>query len=166
MVQNGLNDAFLLLGSNLGDVRQNMIDAQKKITESIGPIVTKSSIYKTAPWGITNQPEFLNQVVLVNTSLDPTALLSKAMSIEHEMGRLRKEKWQARIIDLDILFYNDEIINEKNLTIPHPGIPVRRFTLKPLVEIAPDYIHPVYLRKLSDLLNECDDQSPVTQTDL
>jgi 2-amino-4-hydroxy-6-hydroxymethyldihydropteridine diphosphokinase len=162
----GQNDVFLLLGSNLGDRLQNINQAQTRISGSVGGINHKSSVYRTAPWGVTNQPEFLNQVVLVKTDFNPQQLLRHLLKIEQEMGRVRDAKWGPRVIDIDILFFNNELIDEKNLNIPHPGIPDRKFTLIPLVEIAPDFIHPVLLRKLSLLLEECDDASIVTKANL
>ena len=166
MINPPIKETILLLGSNLGNVLQNLNSAKQGIAESIGLISKESSIYRTAPWGVTNQPEFLNQVVAVMTSLYPSDLLAATRLIEQNMGRKRKGKWEARVIDLDILFYQEEVINEKNLILPHPGIPHRRFTLEPLAEIAPDFVHPVLKKKISELLSECDDPSPVTRTDL
>ena len=166
MINPPIKETILLLGSNLGNVLQNLNTAKQGIAESIGLISKESSIYRTAPWGVTNQPEFLNQVVAVMTSLNPSDLLAATRLIEQNMGRKRKGNWEARVIDLDILFYQEEVVNELNLIIPHPGIPHRRFTLEPLAEIAPDFVHPVLKKKISELLAECDDPSPVTRTDL
>lgn len=166
MINPPIKETILLLGSNLGNVLQNLNTAKQGIAESIGLISKESSIYRTAPWGVTNQPEFLNQVVAVMTSLNPSDLLAATRLIEQNIGRKRKGKWEARVIDLDILFYQEEVVNELNLIIPHPGIPHRRFTLEPLAEISPDFVHPVLKKKISELLAECDDPSPVTRTDL
>lgn len=166
MIVTPIKETILLLGSNLGNLLQNLNDAKQRISESIGLVSKESSIYQTAPWGVTNQPDFLNQVVIVKTSLDPPALLSATMLIEQNMGRRRKDKWEARVIDLDILFYQDEVMNEKSLIIPHPGIPHRRFTLEPLAEIVPNLVHPVLKKTIAELLAECGDLSSVTKTKL
>lgn len=155
------NYAFLLLGTNLGDRVSNLKSAQINIEAIIGVITKSSSLYSTAPWGIANQPDFYNQVVELTTQLNPLEVLRAALSIEEKMGRIRKSKWGPRLIDIDLLFYNDKIINSAELTLPHPGIPNRNFTLQPLVEIAPDYIHPLLNKSLTILLNECEDQSTV-----
>jgi len=160
------NNVFLLLGSNLGDSVRNLALAKENILHSLGPILKKSSIYKTAPWGVTNQPEFLNQVILIETTFNPVTVLSSIMSIEEEMGRFRKEKWGARLIDIDILFYNKEVIHQHNLSIPHPAIAFRKFTLEPLAEIAADFIHPELHKTIAVLLHECEDNSRVEKTDL
>ncbi|MEM9857543.1 MAG: 2-amino-4-hydroxy-6-hydroxymethyldihydropteridine diphosphokinase [Bacteroidota bacterium] len=148
---------FILLGSNLGDKSQNLNSAKKKIEIQIGQILKESSVYETAAWGKQNQPAFLNQVVQLKTLLAPHKLLDELLSIEDAMGRKRIEKWGERLIDLDILYYNDQVIEDENLKIPHPGIPVRRFTLTPLVEIAPDFQHPLSKKTNQQLLEVCTD---------
>jgi len=149
--------AFLLLGSNLGDRMVNLATARWFIGKNVGQISDSSSIYETGAWGKTDQPDFLNQVIIVNTHLSPQSLMTQLLNIESEMGRERSEKWGERIIDLDILFYDKRIVAQKKLTIPHPGIPTRRFTLCPLQELAPDFIHPVENKTIAQLLNECQD---------
>lgn len=151
------NFAFILLGSNLGDRSANLEVARLKISRQIGEIVTTSSIYKTAAWGNTNQPDFYNQTIELNTVLSPGEVLTNTLAIEREMGRTRNEKWEPRIIDIDILFYGDLILNSRELTIPHPQIPHRRFTLLPLHEIASDFIHPSLNKSITQLLEECID---------
>lgn len=148
---------YLLLGSNLGDSLTHLKTACEAISRSIGSIITTSSIYKTKAWGKLNQPDFYNQVILVSTGETPQNVLKNLLSIEKEMGRNRIEKWGARIIDLDILFFNDLVVDSPNLQIPHPGIPNRRFTLVPLTEIAPEFVHPVYKKTITELLRDCDD---------
>ncbi|MCF8255473.1 MAG: 2-amino-4-hydroxy-6-hydroxymethyldihydropteridine diphosphokinase [Bacteroidia bacterium] len=151
------NNVYILLGSNQGDSKENLANACLFIKERIGLIQTKSSIYRTAAWGNTEQNPFLNQVLLVQTELKPMDCLNNLLQIETEMGRIRKEKWEPRVIDLDILFYNSEILNFENLIVPHPFIAQRRFTLIPLVEISPNYVHPKLNKTLLELLEICED---------
>lgn len=152
---------FLLLGSNIGDPAGNLETARREIDARIGSIIKSSSVYRTDPWGITNQPAFLNQVLVAGTEADPSIVLETITAIEHAMGRVRLKKWAARIIDIDILFYGDEIIHREDLDIPHKGIPFRRFTLEPLFEIAPDFVHPELKKTIAELLAECEDKSLV-----
>jgi 2-amino-4-hydroxy-6-hydroxymethyldihydropteridine diphosphokinase len=153
--------AYLLLGSNLGQRETNLQMARSLIENSVGVILQSSKVYESAAWGKEDQPDFLNQVIIIHTSFNPYALLEKLGWIEKSLGRLREVKWGERIIDIDILFYEDEIIKDKALTIPHPGIPNRRFTLIPLNEIAPTLIHPQLDRTVSQLLTECEDKLKV-----
>ncbi len=157
---------FLLLGSNLGDRAIHLTNARSRIESDIGQIFTTSSIYSTAPWGIANQPDFYNQVVQLHTPLSPQKVLHHALSIEEALGRVRKEKWGPRIIDIDLLFYNEQVLHSADLIVPHPGIANRRFTLQPLVDIAPDYIHPTLKKTLLELLQVCDDHTEVKKIDL
>lgn len=135
--------------------------ARGHIGDKIGTILYSSKVYETAAWGIEDQPDFLNQVITLNTHIDPQSLLEKLLSIETALGRQRKVKWGERIIDLDILFYGDEVIDDEHLTVPHPGIPSRRFTLLPLQEIAPKLIHPTLNKTIEELLAECPDKLEV-----
>lgn len=153
--------AYLLLGSNLGQRETNLRMARSLIENSAGGILQSSKVYESAAWGKEDQPHFLNQVIQIQTSFNPYALLEKLLWIETTLGRLRAVKWGERIIDIDILFYEDEIIQDKALTIPHPGIPKRRFTLIPLNEIAPALIHPQLNKTISQLLTTCDDKLKV-----
>lgn len=148
---------FLLLGSNLGDKKKLLSAACSEINKQVGQVVRKSSLYETAAWGKTDQPSFLNQVVEVVSGLSAEEILTRINQIEQHLGRVRIEKWGARIIDIDILYYAHDIIDTERLVIPHPGIPDRRFTLAPLVEIAPDFIHPVLRKTNTDLLASCPD---------
>jgi 2-amino-4-hydroxy-6-hydroxymethyldihydropteridine diphosphokinase len=148
---------FLLLGTNLGNRLENIHLAVTHINEKIGHIVQKSSLYETQAWGIEDQPSFFNQVIEISTTLPPEDLLFQINIIEAQMGRKRFKKWGERLIDIDILYYNQKIIQQPLLEIPHPGIPLRRFTLVPLKEIAPKFIHPVLQKNHIQLLKECKD---------
>lgn len=135
---------YLGLGSNLGDRHLHLSKARELIQARVGPIVQASSIYESEPWGKPDQPWFYNQVIGVESTLRPRALLHELMSIESEMGRERLEKFGPRTIDLDILIYGLEIVSESDLEIPHPRIPVRNFVLIPLMEISNDLCLPVF----------------------
>jgi 2-amino-4-hydroxy-6-hydroxymethyldihydropteridine diphosphokinase len=154
---------FLLLGSNLGNATENLSRARQSVAGRVGAIENTSSVYRTAAWGNTDQPDFHNQVIEVDTDLEPRALLDEILQIEKKLGRVRDVKWGPRVIDIDILIYGDRVINQPDLIIPHVGIPVRRFTLIPLQEIAADLVHPVLQKKISKLLEECTDVSDVTK---
>jgi 2-amino-4-hydroxy-6-hydroxymethyldihydropteridine diphosphokinase len=148
--------AYLLLGSNLGDRHQRLRDAVTGIT-LLGTIAQVSSIYRSAAWGNTDQPDFLNATVELETALGPRQLLEAILGIEESMGRIRKEKWGSRVIDIDILFYDGIVIREEGLIIPHPEIQNRRFTLAPLAEIAPALKHPLTGETIETLLAKCND---------
>ncbi len=152
-----LTTAYLLLGSNEGDRREWLKKAIAGIEAACGHIVNTSSVYETAAWGITDQADFLNMVVSITTTLTPQALLRSVLSIEQSLGRSRQVKWGPRIIDIDILFYDNMVMNTSGLIIPHPYLHERRFTLMPLAEIAPAYIHPRLKKPVSQLLSECPD---------
>ena len=154
---------FLLLGSNLGKRAQVLKNAATIINNKIGKVKTYSSIYETLAWGNEDQPAFLNQVITVETSLSPQELLITINQIEDDLGRIRHEKWGERLIDIDILYYDDTIISSKELTVPHPEISNRKFTLIPLVEITPDFIHPVIGKTQKELLTDCSDELEVTK---
>jgi len=156
-----MNNAYLLIGGNEGDRSQYLQQACDHISNHLGEIIEQSSIYETAAWGKTDQPNFLNQVLFVHTMLGAPSLMQNILYLEKKMGRLRNEKYSPRIIDIDILFYNEEIINQPELVTPHPEIQNRRFALVPMVEIAPQFIHPVLHKSISVLLQECTDKLDV-----
>jgi 2-amino-4-hydroxy-6-hydroxymethyldihydropteridine diphosphokinase len=152
---------FLLLGSNLGDRAENLRRASAEIGLLKCAIKKKSAIYETAPWGKNDQQDFYNQVIELETSLEPQVLLEKILAIEMKLGRVRTEQWGPRTIDIDILLFGHMIVNTTTLTLPHPGIPMRRFVLVPLTEVAPDVIHPVLNKSVKALLEECEDRLEV-----
>ena len=152
-----MNGIYLLLGSNLGDSVKMLSRAIEEIRMHIGTIVKTSSIYKTSAWGIEDQPDFLNQALEVDSDLNPQMLLDKINEIELQLGRIRYEKWHERIIDIDILYYGDQIVNNPGLSIPHPENQNRNFVLAPMAEIAPQFIHPILrLTQISLLKNSRD----------
>ncbi len=143
--------AFLLLGSNIGQRKANLHRAIQLLEQRIGPIVAKSHLYETEPWGVHDQPHFINQAIALCTSLPPTTLLHTLKTIEREMGRTQTVRWHARLIDIDILLYGDHIIESQELCIPHPGLAQRNFALVPLMEIAATYLHPVLGKTIEEL---------------
>ena len=149
---------YLLLGSNLGDRREKLSEACELISKFAGEIICYSEIYETEAWGKTSQPAFLNQVIEINSELSPRQLLNTLQQTEDKLGRIRREKWGERIIDIDILYYSDLIFNDENLRIPHPEIASRKFTLVPLNEIAKDFINPDLKKSNAQLLEECNDE--------
>ncbi|MDA3952978.1 MAG: 2-amino-4-hydroxy-6-hydroxymethyldihydropteridine diphosphokinase [Bacteroidales bacterium] len=157
-----MNRVFLLLGGNLDDRYGLIRSAKEIISKEIGTIVQESSIYETAPWGFKSDQDFLNQVIIVTTSLTPIQLLKECQIIEDKFGRVRQlDQYASRTMDIDILFFNDEIINNNDLIIPHESLHQRRFTLEPLVELAPDFIHPQIKKSLSEIMMECTDVAEV-----
>jgi 2-amino-4-hydroxy-6-hydroxymethyldihydropteridine diphosphokinase len=156
-----MNKCFLLIGGNVGDSLAWLALARTNIERAAGRIVLASSVYQTAAWGKTDQADFLNQALLLETSMEAPALMTSLLELEEKMGRRRGEKYGSRIIDIDILFFNDEIISLPQLSIPHPEIQNRRFALAPMAEIAPEWIHPVIGRSIRDLLNGSSDPGNV-----
>lgn len=149
--------AYLLLGTNLGNREANLQLAYDQISGNYSRITKTSTVYETAPWGVSEQPDFLNQVIEIETDQTPQELLKTCQAAENFAGPVKSEKWGARYLDIDILFYDDKIIETKELHIPHPQLHTRKFTLVPLAEIAPDLIHPVLNKSISQLLAELDD---------
>ena len=156
-----MGTAYLLTGSNLGDRASSLQKANALIAQSCGKIISFSSLYETAPWGLLEQPAFLNQAIAVETSLEPEELMQALLEIEAAMGRIRDARYGPRIIDLDILLYDQVIMEQPILRLPHPALPQRRFALTPLAEIAPALIHPVLQKNIQELLAECTDDSDV-----
>ncbi|MDP4151400.1 MAG: 2-amino-4-hydroxy-6-hydroxymethyldihydropteridine diphosphokinase [Bacteroidota bacterium] len=161
-----MNKGYLLIGGNVGDRQASLEGARTNIGLGAGKIVHASSIWQTAAWGKTDQAPFLNQALSIITPLDAPALMAVLLEIEEKMGRIRNERYGPRIIDIDILFYEDLVIDLPQLKVPHPEIQRRRFALAPLAEIAPDLIHPVLKRSIRDLLAECTDPGDVKKIPL
>ena len=153
-----MNKVYLLLGSNIGDSKITLDKAINHIEKKIGVVIKKSSLYKTAAWGNTNQHDFINQVILVESNFDAEEIILAIFKIEKEMGRIRTIKNAAREIDIDILFFNNEIINSQNLTIPHKEIQNRMFVLVPMMEIAPKFEHPSLKKDITTLFLNCTDE--------
>jgi len=161
---NKMRQVYLLFGSNKGDCLVQIESAIKEIEQKVGKILTKSSIYKSEPWGFKSEKYFLNQVVLVETEYSPKELLDITLNIEAFLGRKRVTKgYESRTIDIDILFYDDLIINTENLKIPHPMIALRRFTLVPLNEIAKNLSHPITHLTINETLKLCEDNLEVVK---
>jgi len=152
---------YLLLGSNMGNSGERLVDAKHYLEQYCGRLLRSSSVYRTGAWGNEDQPDFLNQVLEMETGLQPGTLMEKILEIEELMGRVRTEKNAPRIIDIDILFYGHEIIRKPMLVIPHPAIQLRRFVLIPLQELVSDFVHPVFEKTIKTLLKECRDNLDV-----
>ncbi|MBO9635723.1 MAG: 2-amino-4-hydroxy-6-hydroxymethyldihydropteridine diphosphokinase [Chitinophagaceae bacterium] len=156
-----MNKVYLLIGGNMGNRQENLQKAIALIRQRIGEVQQASSIYETAAWGKTDQPSFLNQALLLYTAMEPLPLLKEILAVELQMGRERIEKNGPRTIDIDIIFYNDAIIDEPGLIVPHPAMAQRRFVLTPMAELSPQLLHPVLKRTMQQLLEECTDPLPV-----
>ena len=157
------NKAYLLIGGNVGNKFPNLERAMTLLQKQCGDITSRSSFYETAPWGNTEQASFLNLALELHTKLTAINLMLRLLETEKEMGRIRQEKYGPRIIDLDILLFNDEVVHTPELTIPHKELQNRRFVLEPLTEIAALIIHPVFNKTIQQLLDECTDHSEVTR---
>lgn len=156
-----MEQIFLGLGTNVAPKEVYLSAVKIAIEKEVGPIVQASSLYETAAWGKTDQSDFMNQVIEIRSQLSPIEVLDTVLAIEKKMGRVRVEKWAERIIDIDLLFYGQEMIQTPRLIVPHPFISVRNFVLAPLVEIAPNFIHPIVQQSIAELYRECPDQLAV-----
>ena len=145
------------MGNSLAQLKK----AKSLIYKQVGKVSRSSAFYSTAAWGNTDQPDFLNQVVVISTKLNPELVLAQILLIEKSMGRIRTVKNAPRIIDIDILFYEKDIINLNDLIVPHPLIQERKFVLTPLNELSPNFIHPVFKKNIHELLKNCKDNLPV-----
>ena len=154
---NKINQAYLLTGTNMGEREANLQKANGLIEQKIGKIKEQSKLYESQAWGKTDQPDFINQALLVETQLTPKETLTQILGIEAEMGRVRTAKWEERNIDIDILLYNDAVINESDLVIPHAHLHERNFALIPLMEIAGEVEHPVLKQNVEDIYFDCTD---------
>lgn len=159
------NKTFLLLGANLGDRRGALDRAFNLIEEKAGKILNASGYYETEAWGLKDQPVFLNRMLVIEPFYNAAFTLEKLLDIEKEMGRERENavKWGSRIIDIDIIYFGDQIINTDSLKVPHPHLQERRFVLRPLADLDPEYIHPALSKTSLELLNECKDDCEVRE---
>lgn len=156
------NDLYLLLGANLGKREEQLKHARQLIHTSIGSLIGQSSIYETVVWGVTDeQPHYLNQVVCVGTQRSPSDVLEEIHRIEEQLGRVRTVRWGARVIDIDILFYGNEVIRFPDLVIPHRHFHERNFAMIPMHELQPKFVHPVLNRTIEELLAQTPDSLSV-----
>ena len=151
--------AYLGLGSNIGDRKENLCQAILMFSSKVGSVVAVSSLYESEAWGFESKNKFLNAVVLIETELYPEELLSDIKEIEATLGREKKKttNYEDRLIDIDILFYDELVYETDNLIIPHPHIEKRKFVLAPMAEIAPDFVHPIISKKIKELNRICED---------
>ncbi|MDD5569816.1 MAG: 2-amino-4-hydroxy-6-hydroxymethyldihydropteridine diphosphokinase [Bacteroidales bacterium] len=158
---------YLILGSNIGDKIYYLNNAVELIEKNIGKIILKSSVYESEPWGFESKSNFINQVICVDTNISPEKILENILLIEKKLDRVRSSiQFTDRTIDIDILFIDDLIIDKENLKIPHPLLHKRKFVLTPLVEIAEDFVHPVFKKTIEKLLEECEDKLKVIKLNI
>jgi 2-amino-4-hydroxy-6-hydroxymethyldihydropteridine diphosphokinase len=156
-----MNKSYLLIGGNVGNRQEFLLLAAGFIAAKAGTVARSSAIYETAAWGKTDQAAFLNQALELHTALDAAPLMETLLHIEELMGRRRGEKYGPRVIDIDVLLYNEAVIHTPLLNVPHPELANRRFALAPLNELAPTYFHPLLKKTIRQLLEECPDPLPV-----
>jgi 2-amino-4-hydroxy-6-hydroxymethyldihydropteridine diphosphokinase len=161
-----MKEIFLSLGTNLGDRDQNLAMALRSIGAKIGKVLVTSPVYETEPWGFDTDQNFLNMALEIATTLTPHEVLQQCLSIEASLGRVRQNQtgaYTSRTIDIDVLFYGQQIIQDKQLTLPHPHLHQRRFILEPLCAIAPQFEHPVLKQTIAQLMQHCSDPCRVKQ---
>lgn len=161
-----LNKTHLLTGANLGDRIGTLEAARRLIEQEIGHVVSASSFYETQAWGNVDQPDYVNQALEVATALSPSEVLEAIFRIEAALGRTRRDKWEPRLIDIDILFYENTILNSRDLIIPHPHLHRRNFVLIPMLEIAPELLHPVLHKTIEELYELSEDTLDVILLDV
>ena len=158
-----MKEVYLLIGGNIGDRLYFLREAIRLISHKCGSISRSSAVYETAAWGKEDQPAFLNQVLIIQTQMEPSVLMAVILEIEQEMGRLRRERNGERNIDIDILYYENDVVELQDLIIPHPRIYMRKFALIPLVELNPAKIDPLHNKTIQELLEACPDSLEVRQ---
>jgi len=156
-----MNTIFFSIGSNIGNRRENINQAIMLLESKVGYIQKVSSFYETQPWGLETQNDFYNIVLKLSTKLDIEEVFVKIMDIEKKMKRESRKKWESRIIDIDVLFFNNDIINKVGIQVPHPWLHLRKFVLAPLAEIDADFVHPVLNKSVLEILNTCPDKLDV-----
>jgi 2-amino-4-hydroxy-6-hydroxymethyldihydropteridine diphosphokinase len=156
-----MNKVYLQLGSNLGEREQLISSAITNISAQIGTIISQSKIYESTPWRVDGQGNYLNQIIEIKTELPADKVLELVLNIENDLGRVRLEKWGERLIDIDIIFFNNEIIETPELCVPHKHMHERNFVLEPLNEIAPEFVHPKYNKTISELFEQSKDTEKV-----
>lgn len=159
------NFAVILLGANIGDKEAMFKLVKKHLTENVGDCIRESAIYSSKPWGFEAQDDFINQLLVVETEFSAVDTLLRCQAIEKKCRRERHEGagYESRVIDIDLLYFNNDIIDSEQLTIPHPLLHKRRFALEPLCEIIPEYVHPILLKTNRQLLDECEDKGEVVR---
>ena len=159
-----MNRVFLSLGSNRGNRQEYLQTAVSALEKKAGKVLKASHIYETEPWKMNDGTNFLNQLILLETSLDSQQIMTLIIEMETSLGRIRSTSgYEPRTIDIDILFFNEEIIESESITVPHPLISERRFILEPLCELAPNYIHPLLKKSLKQLLADCPDKHTIAR---
>ncbi len=160
-----MNGIYLLLGSNMGNRLEYLREAENLLIREGIHILDESSVYETEPWGKKDQDWFLNVILQIDTNKQPAELMESLLEVEKQLGRIRQEKWGERCIDIDILYYHDKVIASEDLTLPHPGIPQRKFTLVLLAEMCPLELHPITGKTQIQLLADCTDDLDCKLTD-
>lgn len=160
-----MNGIYILLGSNMGNRLEYLKEAESQLIKKGIQVIDESSVYETEPWGKKDQDWFLNVILQINTTKEPSELMETFLEVEQQLGRIRKEKWGERCIDIDILYYHDQVLESEKLNLPHPGIPDRKFTLVLLAEMCPLEDHPILGKTQMQLLADCPDQLDCRLTD-